>query len=482
VADVEVTLGAKNEASAVLRQFSAEVTQTAQQVEFSIRGLAQLAGVTAAVIGVVEAGRAIAGFASSSVTAFDQLNRSAVKLSETIKLIPGSGQAAASELQKTANSLERITNIDAAKIMDQMSQALRRGAGVNAVEDMTEAAVGLSRVFDRDLSSAMRMVEDAANGNFAAFEGLIPQIATMATVEEKLAAVSELATQGFINKANSAKDAVEASDALRIASNNLYESFGSLLAPIRDVVYRGFAVAFEFIQSSMIPALEDFQGYAKQLVDSMQGVGQSVAEGFVTGFTAAEIAVFRFEDVMDSVSASILLSVNRLVNDSVFAFQEMAVQAAWLVENIGAITAVVAMGKTTFTEAFQDMPDFGERALTETERSLQAILDESVLGLTEDFNGKLRERLASLRESLNLDVDINLRPRTQGGAANSLQQQLRALQGFESRVLVRGQTDSPIAKLVENTAKQVTEQQKTNTLLQGVNVSPNEELRIEVIK
>jgi hypothetical protein len=71
MADVEVTLGAKNEASAVLRQFSSEVTQTAQQVEFSIRGLAQLAGVTAAVIAIVEAGRAVVGFASASVAAFD---------------------------------------------------------------------------------------------------------------------------------------------------------------------------------------------------------------------------------------------------------------------------------------------------------------------------------------------------------------------------------------------------------------------------
>ena len=91
MADVEVTLGAKNEASAVLRQFSSEVTQTAQQVEFSIRGLAQLAGVTAAVIGIVEAGRAIVGFASASVAAFDDLNRSSIKLAETVALIPGAG-------------------------------------------------------------------------------------------------------------------------------------------------------------------------------------------------------------------------------------------------------------------------------------------------------------------------------------------------------------------------------------------------------
>ena len=54
MADIEVTLGAKNEASQVLRNFQAEVTNTAQSIEFSFRGLAQLAGATAAVVALVD--------------------------------------------------------------------------------------------------------------------------------------------------------------------------------------------------------------------------------------------------------------------------------------------------------------------------------------------------------------------------------------------------------------------------------------------
>jgi hypothetical protein len=480
MADVEVTLGAKNEASAVLRQFSTEVTQTAQQVEFSIRGLAQLAGVTAAVIGIVEAGRAVVGFASASVAAFDDLNRSSIKLAETVALIPGAGRAASDEMVKVANSLERMTNVDSGRIQDQMAQALRRGETTEQVDELAKAALGLARVFDRDLSSGMRMAEDAVKGNFGAFEGLIPNINELATAEERLAAVSELATKGLLNKADSAKSALEASEALSVATKNLYESFGALLAPIRDVVYRGLVVAFEFIQSSMIPAMDDFVQHGEDLANAMQDVGKTIAEAFVTGFTVAELAIFRFEDVMESVSASILLSVNRIANDSIFRFQEMAVQASWLVENIGAITAVVAMGRTTFAEAFQDMPAFGERAVTETEKSLQAILNESVGGLTEDFDSKIRERLAALQDAMKLEIGIDLKPRA--GAASALQDQIRSLTAFESRVLVRGQTDSPIAKLVENTAKQVEEQKRTNVLLDNANRSPSEELRIEIVK
>jgi hypothetical protein len=476
VADVEVTLGARNEASAVLRQFSSEVTKTAQQVEFSVRGLAQLAGVTAAVIGVVEAGRAIVGFASSSVAAFDDLNRSAIKLSETVALIPNGSKQAAEEMQKVANSLERMTNVDAGRIMEQMSQALRRGAATDSIEDMTEAALGLSRVFDRDLASAMRMVEDAVNGNFDAFKGLIPNIDQLATNEEKLAAVSELATEGLLNKAESAKSALEASDALKVATKNLYESFGALLAPIRDVVYRGFVVAFEFIQASMLPAMDDFVNYSEQLANAMQGVGRTIAEAFVTGFTAAEIAIFRFNDVLDVISASVLLSATKIYNDVVFVFDGLLAKAEWFVDAYSKLLS----GRFTFEDVLKEMPSFGERAVTETEKSLQAILDEAVGGLTEDFDTKIRERLQALQDAMKLDIDIDLKPRE--GAANALRDQLRSLTAFESRVLVRGQTDSPIAKLVENTSKQVEEQKRTNTILEERSQSTGEQLRFEVIK
>jgi hypothetical protein len=476
MADVEVTLGAKNEASAVLRQFSAEVTQTAQQVEFSIRGLAQLAGVTAAVIGIVEAGRAIVGFASASVAAFDDLNRSSIKLAETVALIPGAGKAASDEMVKVANSLERMTNVDSGRIQDQMAQALRRGAGVGDIEDMAEAALGLSRVFDRDLSSAMRMVEDAVKGNFGAFEGLIPNINELATAEERLAAVSELATKGLLNKADSAKSALEASEALSVATKNLYESFGALLAPIRDVVYRGLVVAFEFIQSSMIPAMDDFIQHGEDLANAMQDVGKTIAEAFVTGFTAAEIAVFRFEDVLEVISASVLLSANKIYNDVVFVFDGLLARANWFVDAY----AKLLSGRFTFEDVLKEMPAFGERAVTETEKSLQAILNESVGGLTEDFDSKIRERLAALQDAMKLEIGIDLKPRA--GAASALQDQIRSLTAFESRVLVRGQTDSPIAKLVENTAKQVEEQKRTNVLLDNANRSPSEELRIEIVK
>ena len=79
MADLEVTLGARNEASEVLKRFQQDFQSTAQNVQFSIRGLGQLVGVTAVAVGLVESAKAIAGFASNSVTAFDDVNRSAIR-------------------------------------------------------------------------------------------------------------------------------------------------------------------------------------------------------------------------------------------------------------------------------------------------------------------------------------------------------------------------------------------------------------------
>jgi hypothetical protein len=226
----------------------------------------------------------------------------------------------------------------------------------------------------------------------------------------------------------------------------------------------------------MLPAMDDFVNYSEQLANAMQGVGKTIAEAFVTGFTAAEIAIFRFNDVLDVISASVLLSATKIYNDVVFVFDGLLAKAEWFVDAYSKLLS----GRFTFEDVLKEMPSFGERAVTETEKSLQAILDEAVGGLTEDFDTKIRERLQALQDAMKLDVKIGLKPRE--GAASALQEQLRSLTAFESRVLVRGQTDSPIAKLVENTSKQVAEQQRTNAILDAANRSPSDEVRIEFVK
>lgn len=459
MADIEVTLGAKNEASQVLRNFQAEVTNTAQSIEFSFRGLAQLAGATAAVVALVESGRALFGFTSESLAAFDKTNRSAIKLKETLEVIPGTAQDASNELRRTAESLEGVTNIDAGKIIDAMSGALRRGADPKQLDEMAEAAIGLARVFDRDLASGMRLVEQATEGNFEAFRGLIPGIDAMASNTERLAAVEKLAEAGLTNKAKAARDALEASEALSMSTNKLYKTVGELLAPIRDVVYRGFTIFFDFLTSQLNPSMEAFDETVKQVKQTVEGFAMSIATAFVTGFTIAETAIQSFSDILKLAIDSATLQIVRLSQDIPHMFQGMLTQATYIAENLGNLTLDLVRGDITFEEALGRLPPIAERTITKTEIALQKAIDDAAGNLVEGYSEKLKERLEQLRKGFDFKAEIDLKEKP--GTGKGLMDTLRELQGFESRVLTRGPSTTPIDKLVQNT-------EKANTLLESI--------------
>lgn len=462
MADIEVTLGAKNEASQVLKNFQAEVTNTAQSIEFSFRGLAQLAGATAAVVALVEAGRALFTFTSDSLEAFDKTNRSAIKLKETLEVIPGAAQDASSELRRTAESLEGVSNIDAGKILESMTGALRRGANPQQIDEMAEAAIGLSRVFDRDLQSSMRLVEQATEGNFEAFRGLIPGIDSLASNTEKLAAVEKLAEAGLTNKAKAARDAIEAADALSMSTNKLLKTVGELLAPIRDVIYRGFTIFFDFLTNQMNPGLESFDETVKQVKQTVEGFAMSIATSFVTGFTIAETAIQNFGDILKLAIDSATLQIVRLSQDIPHLFQGMLTQATYIAENLGNLTLDLVRGDITFDEALGRLPPIAERTVTETEIALQKAIDDAAGNLVEGYSEKLKERLEQLRKGFDFKAEIDLKEKP--GAGKGLLNTLRDLQGFESRVLTRGSATSPIDKLVQNT-------EKTNTLLDSIDAT-----------
>ena len=482
MADLEVTLGARNEASEVLKRFQQDFQSTAQNVQFSIRGLSQLVGVTAVAIGLVESAKAIAGFASNSVAAFDDVNRSAIRLSETLGVIPSAAGVSSDALAKMAQDLERVTNVDQGQIVNQMAAAARRGANPKQLDEMAEAAIGLARVFDRDLTSAMRLVEQATQGNFEAFTGLIPGIQQLATEEEKLAAVSRLAQIGLENKAKAARGALESSDALRVSMKQLYQTVGALLAPIRDVVYKGLVIFNDYLMATMIPNLDGFDDTLEGVRKTAESVAMQIGSAFISGFTMAETAITHFQDVVNVAIDSATLQILRLVNDVPFMFRGMLEQVTFLMENMGNITLDIFEGRSTFEEAFSRMPQIGERAITETEKALQASIDSGVGDLFTEFDRRFGERMESLRRGFQVPFSVNLGPNPRQQQQSGLQGQLRDLQAFESRILTRGPAQSPVDKIAENTAKMVVAQQETTNAIKGLDVSPSTNINLEEVR
>jgi hypothetical protein len=473
MADIEVTIGARDEATKVIREFAKELGQQSKKVEFSLKGMFQMAGVKAAVDAAESAIKQLKNSFSEAYKESEKLDKAAKQLGHTVSFSPDATKKMASDLQASAIILGRKTGEDAAGLMRSMNEELKRGASVGELPGMTKAAIGLSKVFDEDLAESMFKVREATKGNFAAFQGLIPGIEALSSKEEKLAAVVELARKGIDGSTDSTKDSFEA---MKTATGDLFSTFEHLPDQIEKFVFSSFLGMYKIVDENVIPIIESLADKLAFLGIELEGLGDKVLNGFVVGFTIAEQSLMRFGDVLDVIAASTLLSINRIYNDTAMVFDGLLAKAEWFVDSY----AKLLSGRFTFEDVLKEMPAFGERAITETEKSLQAILDQSVGSLTEGFDEKIKERLAVLQTAMQLDIAIDLKPRA--GAASALQDQIRSLTAFESRVLVRGQTDSPIAKLVENTARQVKEQERTNVLLDNANRSPSEELRIEIVK
>ena len=78
----------------------------------------------------------------------------------------------------------------------------------------------------------------------------------------------------------------------------------------------------------------------------------------------------------------------------------------------------------------------------------------------------------------NVNLERNQRPQ----AGTGLQNQLRDLQAFESRILTRGPAQSPVDKIVENTAKMVDQQKETINAIESLNVSASDVINLQEVR
>jgi hypothetical protein len=128
------------------------------------------------------------------------------------------------------------------------------------------------------------------------------------------------------------------------------------------------------------------------------------------------------------------------------------------------------------------MPTLGQREITKLEESLANSINERSIGLVDEFARTLNERIAGLRREFQVPFDVNLARNQRPQAGTGLQNQLRDLQAFESRILTRGPAQSPVDKIAENTAKMVEAQRDTTRAIEGLDVSPSTNVNLEEIR
>lgn len=201
----------------------------------SVQSFASQFGIIGAVVGVPAAIAggfvAIAAAAGKSQLQISQMTmklklvEAAAKNVDIDKIDPAPLRKVAEEAEKTARSIQTLTNVQASKLMTVATSSLARGLDPKQLGDAMKSATGLAEVFGTSLEDGMAKTRAAMEGNFESFEKLIPSLATMTTNEEKLAAVSRLASNGL-------KVMQFESSGLWGTIDRLKNGFGNLLADI----------------------------------------------------------------------------------------------------------------------------------------------------------------------------------------------------------------------------------------------------------
>jgi hypothetical protein len=462
---IDIVIAAQDKATEIIKSVNSQTSILAE---------------TLGLVAVASAG--LAGFAASKE--FVELEKAARKLDPA--------------LRDLARSMEIGTNTDEKTILGLMKSVQRQGFATEQIDDATKAAMGLSEAMGISLTDGLTKVRQATEGNFEAFAYLIPNINELASSEEKLAAVSKLASQGLQDKADIANSATSVFDRMNVEMGNLQATIGAIIEPFRQLAYEGIATVAELLSQALKPAIDDFQ-------KSFSGMGSSVAswstwmtETLVAGFTLVEVTLTNIGAIAEMAGASIVLSLEQMRSQFEHIFTvAIPAYAAWFADNfinilsdiggiviatfsnlgtsIGEIMAGVwnyvssgfsadayeqlmfEVGRAAnrglldgFEPVTKALPDIGERAVSDFEKTLQGMVDTTASSLVSEFDSKFNERIAAMNEKFEknpLDVDVNLNAK--GGALGGLKSDVNVLQSTESRLLVRGSTDDPLLKISE---------------------------------
>jgi hypothetical protein len=135
-----------------------------------------------AVVAAVKTAMAAVGGINAAKEAFDAQTESVKRLNSALN-IRGAGQATA-QMQAFAKQMESVTGISATTINQLQAQAIAMGIATDRIDDATKASLGLAEATGKTAEESLGDLTAALQGNFAAFEGLNPQIKFMATISK----------------------------------------------------------------------------------------------------------------------------------------------------------------------------------------------------------------------------------------------------------------------------------------------------------
>lgn len=501
---IDFVIGGKDQAKPAM----ASVEQSLQRLEAKTDSLsASTMSLTKLTVGIAGAyalfKSAIASLSglSGAIDDFDAAEESVRALDQAMELNGGSSDTLMQQYEGLADTLEKTTNVAAETTQGLMKQAAIMGVSNDKLDDMAVAAIGLSEALGVSLDTGLEKVRLATEGNFKAFEKLIPSMKNMKTDEEKLAAVLELSARGMAMKEEASKSAAGSAEQMEHRVGNLMETIGAILSPIRQLVNTGITVLADSLSGLLAPAAE----YAQEVFADMGGWMDWVKEKVIAGvnmmvgaFTFFEVILTNLDSIWTIVVSQAELYMLQLSGTIMHVLTEVIpAYAAWFGENfvnmmrdavmlaytvvsnhvqkiVDAFMALwdfIESGGTSdilgqlgeiagrsylegFESSLTDLPTIASRTITDREQELAATIGQLGSNLGDEFARKMEERMIDIGENVGdgLNANIELSMTNAGLAKRKDGTTGTSINATESRLLTRGPS-STMEKMLSGVEK-----------------------------
>lgn len=360
--DIEIVIGAKNEASKILEQVSEDTgelsvnlaksaddsDQATRQIHVGFTGLAEVVAVTGVAIGAaIVSIKAVTAAATAAANAVAGFSKSVTAFTERARAV---GIASEAEVQ-FANSLKESTNASVESTLATLEHAQALGMTEGAAIRATTIATGLSRAVGVDQKAAVQALRDAMLGNADALSRMIPGMELANTHAERMALVNANAQRGMALLKNEADDSIGIAKQLASAYGSLNRVVGEAMAPVFDAARESMRGLINEISDTAKPAVKEFTQSFQNLSPVFGAVRDAMkAAGVVIGVAIASIA---------RVASSMVESLSAV-------FGVVPGLAGTLVDVFKSVAQGVIAGITVLEVAFTNIPTIIDIAVTES--------------------------------------------------------------------------------------------------------------------
>ena len=187
------------------------------------------------ILGAIGMGIGIAGivrFGKAALQAAARQEASDLMLAQALREVGDASASSLADMQAFAAGLQRVTTHGDEAVQELMALGIAYGNfSGEALKQATAAALGLARIYQMDLRTAMRYYALAQQGEFTMMQRYIPALRMATTLTEKLAILKVSAARGMDREKAAALGIAGAWTQAANAYGDFQEKLGKSLGP-----------------------------------------------------------------------------------------------------------------------------------------------------------------------------------------------------------------------------------------------------------